>query len=115
MKLNLLVLLLSWSYAVNADFDLYSGYGYVGTGVVIGLGGQPEAPYFAHNWHVFGGEPDCKDAWRAKTFPDTDDVSGEKIGVRCQPFSACWGNGDPAGIDVLEMHFLNDPFLHFSK
>lgn len=50
--------------------------------------------------------------WYA-SYPAADDVSGDKVGVRCA--GACGMGDDPAGIDILEMNFNGkDPVYHWS-
>lgn len=68
-------------------------------------------------WDVFDSHPTCAQIrsndkyWHSWT--DLSDVSGRKTGVRCEG-SGCemWYNGNY--INVLEMHFTNNPLLHFS-
>jgi hypothetical protein len=110
MKLQLpsLVLALSWSSAVNANFDIYSGW--VNQAAVYP---KYSDPYYQDLWFVFDGEPDCDMAWRVPTYHDVEDVSGTKLGVRCEG-SGCSGFGNPAQVSVVEMHFRNDPLLHWS-
>lgn len=86
-----------------ADFDLYSGQN-----LALGEGNNADV------WFTLNAEPDCTTAWNAEYHFDTDDVSGRKLGIRCEG-DGCQGTNDPAGIDVLEMHFTNEPYLHFSK
>ncbi|KAK3897147.1 hypothetical protein C8A05DRAFT_20024 [Staphylotrichum tortipilum] len=115
MKLNLpssplalLALVLLYGSAVNANFDLYRGWVNEPT-----LNSLP--PYHQELWWVFDGEPDCDMAWRVQPFHVRDDVSGDKLGIRCLGSSGCDANyGDPAGVSVLEMHFRNDPLLHWT-
>lgn len=106
LYLTTLVLLLSCTPGVKADFDLYQGF--------VNIVGGSNQHYYADHWYVFGGEPSCDDAWGANTYGDSDDVSGSKTGVRCRG-GGCWGNTDPANIDLVEMHFSNNPLYHFSK
>lgn len=86
-----------------ADFDLYAG-----SNLAAGEGNNADV------WFTLDGEPDCITAWLAEYHFDQSDVSGTKLGVRCEG-SGCWGTNDPADIDVLEMHFTNEPFYHWSK
>jgi hypothetical protein len=100
-------MLLSCNSAVNANFDLYAGY-------VTIYGGSNQQPHYAEKWFAFNGEPSCNDAWAAKSYSLSDDVSGDKTGVRCVGHG-CFGNTDPAGIRIVEMHFSNNPRYHWSK
>ncbi|KAK4096695.1 hypothetical protein N658DRAFT_489752 [Parathielavia hyrcaniae] len=105
LGLTSLVMLLSCNTAVKANFDLYSGW-------VNIIGGSGQHHYSEH-WTVFGSEPNCDQAWGAKTYGDTDDVSGDKTGVRCRT-NGCHGQTNPHNIEVLEMHFSNNPLYHWT-
>ncbi len=105
LQLSSLLLALSCGTAVHANFDLYSGSedwaGYQGI-----VDHRPK-------WFVFDGPPDCNMAWRVPRYDPRSDVSGDKIGVRCEG-GGCSPGADPAGVSVVEMHFRNDPLLHWS-
>ena len=104
--LALLGLLLSCGSVVHANFDIYVGWGNTIAWTKF------ENPSFTDAWWIFDGEPDCNMAWRVQSFPDSDDVSGGKLGIRCE--GTCGIHDSPWGISVLEMHFRNNPLLHWS-
>jgi hypothetical protein len=78
LPLTLLVLLLSYGSAVNANFDIYSGWG------LTVAWEKFEEPHTSDAWWIFDGEPDCNMDWRVTPFVDRDDVSGTKLGIRCE-------------------------------
>jgi len=105
LQLSSLLLALSCGTAVHANFDLYSGTeGWVGFQGITSYSGK---------WFVFDGEPDCNMAWRVPRYNPSSDVSGDKIGVRCEG-DGCSPEADPARVALVEMHFRNDPLLHWS-
>lgn len=62
----------------------------------------------------------CPAPLETRMFPSKQDVSGNKIGIRCETFYGFNGcdsllTSDPAKIDVMEMHFSDTPKLHWSK
>lgn len=91
-----------------ANFDLYSS---VQTDIFGAAGAQ-------QMWHIFEAEPDCNNVDHDGSWWYTsDDVSGEKTGVRCEG-RGCNSNqeGESGDIDILEMNFHGtDPVYHFSK
>lgn len=104
------VVLLAASLApvVHADFDIYMVLGETNTGI----------PY--EGYQVFDGAPANCDAVRSAKYWDAwFDVSGRKLGVRCRGGHrgiGCIDEYDPVHeIRALEMHFANDPLLHWSK
>ncbi|KAK3386691.1 hypothetical protein B0H63DRAFT_447608 [Podospora didyma] len=105
-KLTVAIIFLSYGSAVLADFDLYGGF-------INYADGTQARSFYADMWQIFDHDPDCNDISNFRWFFDTDDVSGNKIGVRCEGDN-CSGNGDPNKIDVVEMHFANDPLFHFT-
>ncbi|KAF2827505.1 hypothetical protein CC86DRAFT_381509 [Ophiobolus disseminans] len=46
-------------------------------------------------------------------YPAKNDVSGGKLGVRCNG-DGCSESNDPSGIDEMEMHFSNNPPWHWT-
>lgn len=48
----------------------------------------------------------------ARVFRDRDDVSGNKLGMRCE--GGCYLDNDPETIETLEMNFIEDD-AHWSK
>ncbi|KAK5653274.1 hypothetical protein OQA88_9173 [Cercophora sp. LCS_1] len=87
----------------SADFDVYAG-----TTNSVGEG------HFAETWYIFQGEPNCNDAWNAKEYYESDDVSGKyRTGFRCEG-KGCWGTNNPGDIEELEMHFSNNPLFHWT-
>ncbi|KAK4210282.1 hypothetical protein QBC37DRAFT_322456 [Rhypophila decipiens] len=64
-------------------------------------------------WQTFPAQPSCDEALNGGYYNDAQDVSGNKIGVRC------WGSGCAQqapidGITGLEMHFSNSPLWHWT-
>lgn len=102
MKFSLAVLApLAALTGVNANFDLYRTeahdlFGGVGQG-----------------WGVFPSDPSCSNVANSKSYGVSGDVSGNKKGVRCQGDCGMGGRAD--GINVLEMHFSNNPLYHWSE
>ncbi|KAK0653306.1 hypothetical protein QBC41DRAFT_369366 [Cercophora samala] len=90
-----------------ADFDLYDGYV---------KGWQDDFP--TSTWFVFASPPNCDDVFSSLTqsYAEMDDVSGDHTGVRCEG-AGCGSpdrSSDPYNVDVLEMHFANNPLWHFT-
>ena len=85
----------------SADFDLYIGQDNAIPGIQI------------DTFWVFNNEPDCNQVNSWEYHDGRDDVSGDKRGVRCEG-KGC-KNNNPLEIDLIEMHFSNNPLLHFSK
>ncbi|KAK1829509.1 hypothetical protein QBC39DRAFT_125771 [Podospora conica] len=83
----------------NANFDLYAG-------TEQSLGG------FFMVWTIHQTPPDCKRVNQAETYLQLDDVSGNKVGVRCEG-SGC-STYQPSNVNVVEMHFSNNPLFHFT-
>jgi hypothetical protein len=100
-----LAALFLFNSVVTANFDLFSGYyAYI-------------AGEFSHErpmWQVFASDPDCNTVYNTPNYRDLQDVSGTKIGVRCEGYG-CSSSADPSTIDTLEMHFDNNPLWHWSK
>jgi hypothetical protein len=86
---------------VVADFDIYRVDADVSSGAGI-------------FWQVFPDEPNCSEVMNARFFQDRQDVSGDKLGVRCAGHG-CAPNPSPNDIDLLEIHFKNDPLYFWSK
>jgi len=75
---------------------------------VVGDGGPIEG------WTVFDGSPSCRDVRAGPWWVERDDVSGTKLGVRCEG-NGCASN-NPRNVDVLEMHFTHrHPIYHWSQ
>ncbi|KAI9150520.1 hypothetical protein HJFPF1_10291 [Paramyrothecium foliicola] len=68
----------------------------------------------AITWQVWEAAPSCQFVWdNMHFFEDRSDVSGNKIGVRCKG-SGCKAIAPIENIEQLEMHFANNPLLHFT-
>lgn len=104
--LTSLVVLLSLTSAVNANFDLYSGFYNNGPGSIQ----NPTQGV----WYIFDSDPSCNDVLHTQLYERTNDVSGTKLGVRCVG-AGCLGDPSPTEIEVIEMHFSNNPLFHWSK
>lgn len=59
-------------------------------------------------WQAFDLPPGCDRALNSGFWPDSWDVSGDKLGVRCKG-SGCSAQAPADDIDQLEMHFQNNP------
>lgn len=107
MKLFIIAALFTFSYAVMADFDMYHGqFHWAG-----GRGDKLKRDI----WQVYQTDPDCSTVLDHTPITDSSsDVSGNKLGVRCEG-RGCSHDNDPSEIDVLEMHFSNNPLYHWSK
>ena len=62
----------------------------------------------------------CPDPKNTRLFDDMRDVSGDKVGIRCEGSGCRQYRGDeslydPSNIDVMEMHLSNTPGLHWSE
>nr|XP_036587733.1 uncharacterized protein CTRU02_02649 [Colletotrichum truncatum]KAF6798675.1 hypothetical protein CTRU02_02649 [Colletotrichum truncatum] len=99
-KLSLLALWATIFSGVLANFDVYRVEFRNARGTDIG-------------WQFFEQHSNCDEALDAWSFPQSDDVSGNKIGVRCKG-SGCGERPPPGDIEQLEMHFSNNPLWHFS-
>ncbi|KAM7187848.1 hypothetical protein V8F20_010807 [Naviculisporaceae sp. PSN 640] len=64
-------------------------------------------------WQIFSTPPSCDQALNSGYFEDKRDVSGNKIGVRCEG-SGCSQTKPPGDISILEMHFSNSPLHHWT-
>jgi hypothetical protein len=95
--LNVLALLAPLLPVCNANFDLYMT---LFEDAIL-------------DWSVYQNDPNESTVRNTGGFQRLNDVSGWKIGIRC----VGWCNTDdrPGGIEVLEMHFRNNPLLHWSK
>ncbi|KAK4215931.1 family 71 glycoside hydrolase [Rhypophila decipiens] len=72
-------------------------------------------PLYGDKWFVFPAQPDCDDVYASVYRPELDDVSKDWIGVRCEaPYGKCSGGSDPRLIEILEMHFSNEPLYHWT-
>jgi hypothetical protein len=85
---------------VIANFDIYSGSDFAWDTAF-------------EMWQIFEAEPSCDDAYNSPLYFNKDDVSGGRIGVRCEG-DGCFEQ-DPSKIDILEMNFDDDPIWHWSK
>lgn len=103
MKCSTFIALFSFSFAVIADFDMYHG-----KWMVLG-----EFEVDRDIWQIFQTDPNCDQAWNTAVTDDSYDVSGNKLGVRCVG-SGCDGSNDPWDIDLVEMHYSNNPLYHWS-
>ncbi|KAF5559810.1 hypothetical protein FPHYL_6910 [Fusarium phyllophilum] len=95
-------ILLSCVAFVTANFDLYIGQQ---TGTTP-EGGNEDM------WNIYPSDPSCSDVYTARNYFGRDDVSGQ-IGVRCDG-AGCFGGNSPADVDVLEMHFGDNPKYHWT-
>ncbi|KAL2024989.1 hypothetical protein VTK56DRAFT_3688 [Thermocarpiscus australiensis] len=92
------LVVLSYISAAKANFDLYAA----------------NEPYQNINlWTIFDTDPDCGTVWSSPVYYPSDDVSGDKTGVRCEG-TGCQMYQDPVSIDVVEMHFSNNPLYHWT-
>lgn len=94
---------------VRANFHIY----WASQQATISFGGDNEP---TEGWTVFESDPDCKEVRDARFWTNKGDLSGKSkssLGVRCE--GGCGPGGSPSDIDVLEMHFNNDPYHHFSE
>ncbi|VBB73788.1 Putative protein of unknown function [Podospora comata] len=103
MRLSTL-LLTSLTGLAKANFDLYLGH------QVFGVDG---GAHLFHGWYIFDNDPSINDVFAYGPYLSQDDVSGSTTGVRCAG-SGCYG-GAATDINVLEMHFSNNPLYHWSK
>jgi hypothetical protein len=101
MKFTLasIALLASFIPSVVANFDVY----FIHTDL-----------YDTYNWGVYDAQPSCETERTTRAWSWRSDVSGDKLGMRCQG-SGCAFNAPIENIDVLEMNFNNNPVLHWSK
>ncbi|GKT64267.1 hypothetical protein ColTof4_06667 [Colletotrichum tofieldiae] len=87
----------------KANFDVYLNRLYN-----LGPGGSE-----GHQaWTIFDSDPSCQQVNNAITYGHYGDVSGRQTGVRCVGDCAMEGRAD--GIQVLEMHFSNNPLYHWT-
>lgn len=95
-----------YALLVSADFDLY----FITTSKV-------PVP-MTIGWQVVDPNRDvCPDPAHTRMFSNKQDVSGNKIGIRCTTFVGPGGcyqltSSLPTNIDVLEMHFSETPKIH---
>jgi hypothetical protein len=88
----------------NANFDIYR----VHRTMPYAQGGSDII------WQIFPADPSCDVALNTEWVPNSYDVSGNKLGVRCKG-SGCSAQAPPENIDVLEMHLKNNPLWHWSR
>jgi hypothetical protein len=87
----------------SANFDLYAG-----ADNMLGSGNQ------FSTWYIHEAPPDCNRVTNhAEMWDEIDDVSGDKRGIRCEGMGC--HRYQPENVDVLEMHFSNNPLYHWSK
>ncbi|KAF1965797.1 hypothetical protein BU23DRAFT_560828 [Bimuria novae-zelandiae CBS 107.79] len=103
--LNFAMMVILIAQLVSGSFDIYY--------LKRNTKGSP-----TEGWQVLdASQKSCPDLHTTRLFPKRRDVSGNKIGVRCDG-KGCWsgaaGGGDPSDIDILEMHFSNTPQLHWT-
>lgn len=84
----------------TANFDIYMNNAWTVQGGSTG-------------WTIFEADPPCGQVNNAIIYGNYGDVSGSYIGVRC--VGDCFPSNRPDGIQVLEMHFNNNPLYHWSK
>ncbi|KAK4171588.1 hypothetical protein QBC36DRAFT_199019 [Triangularia setosa] len=102
MRLSTL-LLASLTGLATANFDLYLGH------QVFGVDG---GAHLFDGWYIFDNDPSINDVFAYGPYLSKDDVSGRTTGVRCAG-SGCYG-GAATDINVLEMHFSNNPLYHWT-
>ncbi|KAK4646082.1 hypothetical protein QC761_207195 [Podospora bellae-mahoneyi] len=94
---------------VTANFDIYMAE------EKTTVGGPQVWPM----WHIFDTDPTCDDLADNPNYLGSDDVSGNKVGVRCEsssdPFNCAVQHYPADGIDVLEMNFHSDPPVYHWK
>lgn len=92
---------------VTANFDVYMVERTIVTDVGVSINKV---------WQVFEAEPkNCDEVFNARTFVNSNDVSGTKTGVRCVG-SGCDYKPPAGNIDILEMNYHgSDPVYHWSK
>jgi hypothetical protein len=92
----------------SANFDLY----YTRTTYANPIPGSP-----LHNdgWQIFTNDPTCDQVINDKFYLAKNDVSGDKVGVRC--VGDCQIGGAPEDMTTIEMNFRSgpNPVYHFSK
>ncbi|KAK4174568.1 hypothetical protein QBC36DRAFT_191968 [Triangularia setosa] len=87
----------------EANFDLF-----LGAQTFPGDGGI----HRFQTWSIFPSDPSCNDVWNGPYYLGQEDVSGSKVGVRCEG-KGCNG-GAASDIDIVEMHFTNSPLYHWT-
>ncbi|KAM7194639.1 hypothetical protein V8F20_007831 [Naviculisporaceae sp. PSN 640] len=69
-------------------------------------------------FQVWDSKPNCDDVWGHMEFWRKDDVSSDKLGVRCVSYDndfGCEFHGDPEKIDIMEVNFSwRDPVYHWT-
>ncbi|KAM0244020.1 hypothetical protein ACHAP5_006684 [Fusarium lateritium] len=93
--------LLSFAAFAKANFDLYLSQE---TGTTP-EGGNHEI------WNIYPSDPTCSDVETSRNWFSRDDVSS-RTGIRCS--GQCFGGSAATDINVLEMHFTDDPLYHFT-
>ncbi|KAF9730330.1 hypothetical protein PMIN06_011461 [Paraphaeosphaeria minitans] len=99
---------------VAADFDIYL--------VMRQPPARPPWTVGIINWQFLDpNQNSCPDPAHTRLFNSHDDVSGNKIGVRCDSWGQREHNGcyagddnDPANIDAMEMHLSDTPKFHYT-
>jgi len=96
------VALTTFTHLASANFDIYMA------------DERTTIPQTWPMWHIFDTDPTCADLENNPNYLGSDDVSGDKVGVRCDSSSDpynCAVQGYPAdGIDVLEMNFAGSTY-----
>ncbi|KAK0666416.1 hypothetical protein QBC41DRAFT_230614 [Cercophora samala] len=99
MKLQALcaVTLATLTRLASANFDIYMAEE------------KTTIPQVWPMWHIFDTDPTCGDFDNNPNYLGSDDVSGDKVGVRCDsssdPYNCAVQSYPADGIDVLEMNF----------
>ncbi|KAK4654402.1 hypothetical protein QC762_0065230 [Podospora pseudocomata] len=96
------LILASLAGLATANFDLYLGH------QIIPVDGG----VLHDGWYIFDNDPSKADVLAYGPYLSQDDVSGRTTGVRCVG-SGCYG-GAATDINVLEMHFSNNPLYHWT-
>ncbi|KAL3426865.1 hypothetical protein PVAG01_00374 [Phlyctema vagabunda] len=87
---------------VSANFDIYfvDDYSIIPT---------------VRRYQVFEAQANCAQSQATRLFTQLDDVSGNKLGVRCKGGQGCYNGYAPADdIEQLEMNFGTNPVYHWT-
>ncbi|KAF2440891.1 hypothetical protein P171DRAFT_475406 [Karstenula rhodostoma CBS 690.94] len=66
-----------------------------------------------HYWSVLPHDWVCRDVLDARRLVDRKDVSGNKLGVRCNG-DGCINDHSTDNLDLIEMHWTNIPLFHWT-
>ncbi|KAJ4303424.1 hypothetical protein N0V90_002318 [Kalmusia sp. IMI 367209] len=85
------------SSLVSADWYLYEGW------VIVAVDGSTD-----ERFQIFAGPPSCDDVFNGLVYTPSDDVSGDKEGIRCD---GCSPYGEDINPTVVE---INEDFGHYT-